>query len=576
MTPRPVCYGEANFRVLREADGYFVDKTSYIPMLEVYKSPVYLRPRRFGKSFLCSMLSTYYDVNMGERFDEFFGDTFVGANPTAQRNSCLTLHFDFSIMKSTGTAEEVARSFHRHCNFKMNAFLGVNRAYFTDLQNLDLDADASHNLDLIMSFIEKDKLPPLFVTIDEYDNFANQMIVAQNNTLYDALTADGSFFKTFFKTLKMGKGQATIQRIFITGVLPMLIDEPASGYNIAQFLTLEEAFEAMVGFTQEEVDHLLDQVYADYQLPPETREQVNAVIKDNYNGYHFVAGNATPLYNTTILVYFLEKLTQSKKIPEDLIDTNLKTDLSWVKRLTASNADHTRQLVDQLLIDGKLAYNKTFLKKQFNVKQFFQPEFYPISFFYLGMVTRRDRAFMCLPNLNMKTIFSEYFNNLYHIDQGGRYAEAMLTFVDNPNLPDLFDAYWRLYISQMPEAVFQKVNENFYRTTFYDLCRQHLSDLYIWSMESSLASGRTDLEMTGQFHTPFNGTRYLMEFKYISNAEAARKEIDPETFEADKTHLAKLAAYTAERRDAAPKETVLPYLIYCFGNRGYRIFEPAS
>ncbi|MDJ0842161.1 MAG: AAA family ATPase, partial [Acidobacteriota bacterium] len=210
MTPRPVCYGEANFRVLREADGYFVDKTSYIPMLEVYKSPVYLRPRRFGKSFLCSMLSTYYDVNMGERFDEFFGDTFVGANPTAQRNSCLTLHFDFSIMKSTGTAEEVARSFHRHCNFKMNAFLGVNRAYFTDLQNLDLDADASHNLDLIMSFIEKDKLPPLFVTIDEYDNFANQMIVAQNNTLYDALTADGSFFKTFFKTLKMGKGQATI------------------------------------------------------------------------------------------------------------------------------------------------------------------------------------------------------------------------------------------------------------------------------------------------------------------------------------------------------------------------------
>ncbi len=575
MTPRPVCYGEANFRVLREANGYFVDKTAYIPMLEIYKSPVYLRPRRFGKSFLCSMLSTYYDINMRDRFDEFFGDTYVGANPTAQRNSCLTLHFDFSVMRSTGTAEEVARGFSRICNIEMNAFLGENRAYFPDLQNLDLDIDASENLSLILSFIKRDKLPPLFVTIDEYDNFANQMIVAQNNTLYSALTADGSFFKTFFKTLKKGKGQATIQRIFITGVLPILIDELASGYNIADFLTLEEAFEAMVGFTQTEVDDLLDEIYADYLLPSETLDQVSAVIKDNYNGYHFVATDTEPLYNTTILVYFLRKLTIQRRIPKLLVDNNLKTDLSWVKRLTASNATGTKDLVHQLLIEGKLAYDDVLLTSQFDMNQFFAPRFYPLSFFFLGMVTRRDRSYMCLPNLNMKTIFGEYFNSLYQIDSGTRYGEVMLRFASEPHLPTLFDAYWRLYISQMPEAVFRQVNENFYRTTFYELCRRHLGDLYIWSMESSLASGRTDLEMTGQFHTPFNGTRYLMEFKYISNAEAARKEIDPETFEADKTHLVKLAAYTAERRDAAPKETVLPYLIYCFGNRGYRIFEPA-
>ena len=47
-------YAVADFAEMRERGFYYVDKTNYIPGLEDYKAPVFLRPRRFGKSLLIS------------------------------------------------------------------------------------------------------------------------------------------------------------------------------------------------------------------------------------------------------------------------------------------------------------------------------------------------------------------------------------------------------------------------------------------------------------------------------------------------------------------------------------------
>ena len=56
-------YAIADFAILRECGYYYVDKTQYIPLLERYKAPVFLRPRRFGKSLFISTLAYYYDIN---------------------------------------------------------------------------------------------------------------------------------------------------------------------------------------------------------------------------------------------------------------------------------------------------------------------------------------------------------------------------------------------------------------------------------------------------------------------------------------------------------------------------------
>ena len=104
----------------------------------------------------------------------------------------------------------------------------------------------------------------------------------------------------------------------------------------------------MLGFTQAEVDQLLDEVYRDYELDPATRSEVDDVIKNQYNGYYFVNPSGEALYNSTILMYFLRQFCQSQQIPKRLTDLNLKTDLSWVRRLTSSNAQKTEAFVDRL------------------------------------------------------------------------------------------------------------------------------------------------------------------------------------------------------------------------------------
>jgi len=82
----------------------------------------------------------------------------------------------------------------------------------------------------------------------------------------------------------------------VTAVLPITIDDLASGYNIATFLTLEPEFEAMLGLTPREVDHLLDEIYQYDQINPDTRKEVDTVIKNHYNGYHFVTPDGEALY----------------------------------------------------------------------------------------------------------------------------------------------------------------------------------------------------------------------------------------------------------------------------------------
>ena len=61
MASITIPYAVADFIEMRERGFYYVDKTQYIAKLEDYKAPVFLRPRRFGKSLLVSTLACYYD-----------------------------------------------------------------------------------------------------------------------------------------------------------------------------------------------------------------------------------------------------------------------------------------------------------------------------------------------------------------------------------------------------------------------------------------------------------------------------------------------------------------------------------
>jgi hypothetical protein len=575
---KQILYGEANYENMVLENGYYVDKTGFIPLLEKYKHPVFIRPRRFGKSLWCTTLAYYYDINEKDNFEKLFGHTYIGKNPTPWHNRFMILPLDFSVVNPVGSIEDIMNRFYKHCNIILQSVARRYRKYFEKPMEIDLNEDVSINLKKILAVINDYDLPGLYVIIDEYDNFANQLITSRNDTLYRELTADNSFFKNFFKTLKNGAKDKTIARTFITGVLPITIDDLSSGFNIADFITLKEKFETMMGFTQQETDKLIDEIYRDYEIDPATRPLIKEIITANYNGYRIVDPNGEGLFNSTILMYFLREFIDNRKITDYLIDLNLKTDISWVKRLTASNPANTGELVNQLLIHNRLSYNRQALLEKFNMSQFFEKSFYPISFYYLGMLTKHDDQYMCLPNLNMKSIFADYFNEINKIDVSTKYAELMAGFINHPDIPGLFGGYWELYVSQLPESIFQQVNENFYRTTFFDLCRQHLSRYFTWALESSYASGRTDLEFIGKYHTKFAGLRFLLEFKYYSNARLYK--ISPglpvsdkiSQFQPPAKDIEQLKRYDTEWKKQHPQPGNKSFLVYCFGNQGFRVF----
>lgn len=579
-------YGIANYEELVAKDAYFVDKTPYIEKLEQINNPAFMRPKRFGKSLFCRMLECYYNIRQREDFPRLFGKTYIGEHPTPLQGAFIVLHLDFSIINASGNLQKLEAVFNRVGNLSLKTLVGKYNPWFRGQVAIDDTVSASENLQRILNAIEEKDLPLLYVIIDEYDNFSNHLILSHKTDQFYNLMAPDGFLKTFFKTLKEGRKQGTIANVFITGVLPMAMDEIASGFNIVTFLTLRPAFDQMVGFTQAEVNDLLDKVYADYGFDTATRGEVEGLIRNHYNGYRIASPDSETLYNPTILLFFLDQFCSSGIPPRNLTDVNVKTDLDWIKVLTGSRLEKTIAFVNQLTIHNRVRYDDVLSPlDRFNVAKFFSEEFFPISFFYLGLLTREDDFYLTPPNLNMRTIFVEYFNELHRIgatlDHADRYAEIMQRFLHDYDFPALFAGYWAHYVSQLPEAIFVQVNENFYRTTFYELCRRYLSRWFIWHVERSYPKGRSDLEFVGKYHERFAGERIVIEFKYYSNAECeklgAKPCADSETpivdYPLQEQDTRQIAGYVEGLRQEYPEARVSQYVVYCFGNMGFRVFS---
>ena len=195
-----VPYAVANFAEIRHKGYYYVDKTNYIPLLERYKAPVFLRPRRFGKSLLVSMLAHYYDRNMATQFEDLFGGTWIGEHPTNEHNQYLVVRYDFSTTSVASKKEDIEKNFNAVNCSPLRTLVERNRDLFGDFRFRE-DGNASNMLVEVCEFISSHNLPPLYILIDEYDNFTNQLLVVYKDSLYQDLTTGESFLRTFFKVI---------------------------------------------------------------------------------------------------------------------------------------------------------------------------------------------------------------------------------------------------------------------------------------------------------------------------------------------------------------------------------------
>ena len=499
---RKIPYGVINWVTLvREC--LFVDNTSYIRKLEDVATPVFLRPKRFGKSIVCSMLAHYYDVDLRDRFDELFGMTDIGRNPTPLRNSFLVLTFDFSTVQ-VGTLAEIERNFWENVKRSVNSLI-VREKHLADWSGVFKAQNPADLIDAVRSVIRENHLPPLYVIIDEYDNFTNELVVSNRDMEYNAIcghdskgdVARESFFKAFFKSFKAGLADGTVARTYFTGVLPITLDDLSSGFNVGTVVSLDADKIGLVGFTQSQVDTYVDDIFAEHGLDPLLKPVVLTDLKNFYDGYRFVP-EAEPLYNATICNWYLRCLLVERKIPRTVIDANVRTDIGWFRRLarTPANAlSKVRGYVEQGV--GERA-DIGALSAKFGRAKFFSEEFFPYALYYLGLLTFENIFRLNVPNLTIKNMFVDYYDELSEFQN---VAEARTAFsiaaealaLGDGSWKNLFDAYWQHYVkARIPAQAFDKINENFFRTTFTSRCLDVLPMFYSFETEYNSSEGRCD------------------------------------------------------------------------------------
>ena len=578
---RKIPYGVINWATLvREC--LFVDNTSYIRKLEDVATPVFLRPKRFGKSIVCSMLAHYYDIGLKDRFDELFGMTDIGRNPTPLRNSFLVLTFDFSTVQ-VGTLAEIERNFWENIKGSVSGF-AVKYGEIADWSKVKSATGPADCVSKVREVIAENHLPPLYVIIDEYDNFTNELVVSNRDMEYNAVCGHDSkgdvtresFFKAFFKSFKAGLADGTVARTYFTGVLPITLDDLSSGFNVGTVVSLDADKIGLVGFTQSQVDAYVDDIFAEHGLDPLLKPVVLTDLKNFYDGYRFVP-EAEPLYNATICNWYLRCLLVERKIPRTVIDANVRTDIGWFRRLarTPANAlSKVRGYVEQGV--GERA-DIGALSAKFGRAKFFSEEFFPYALYYLGLLTFENIFRLNVPNLTIKNMFVDYYDELSEFQN---VAEARTAFsiaaealaLGDGSWKNLFDAYWQHYVkARIPAQAFDKINENFFRTTFTSRCLDVLPMFYSFETEYNSSEGRCDF-----LAIPKPGVAkpaQLVEFKYFTNAAAEKGNVlGRDTPDAETVEQA-LAYRTALARRPDWNHPIAATVVEVCGSAGYNWFD---
>lgn len=410
-----VPYGIQDFVQVIEQNCYYVDKTAYIPKLE--DCPNYLfciRPRRFGKSVFLSMLHAYYDCRTKDKFQEWFGDLWIGKHPTPLQGRYQVMHLDFS--QVGGSIENLEEKFNFYLGVQLNGFIRDYLDFYSEkVQKQVEDAkDAGGKLAIIQSEA-RSKGYPLYLIIDEYDNFTNTVLNEQGEDVYWAITHAEGFYRDIFKKFK-----GSFERIFMMGVSPVTLDDVTSGYNIGWHISTKEEFNQMLGFSTEDVREMFTYYKNVGRIPADC--DVEAIIQEMkpwYDNYCFskqALDTQSKVFNCDMVLYFLRNYMSSGESPEEMVDPNTKTDYNKMKKLLQlDKLDGNRKGVIRTIIENGEIIGK--IAETFPARMLTKPRMFVSLLFYYGMLTikgtKGDRLILGIPNNNVRKQYYEYLMELY-------------------------------------------------------------------------------------------------------------------------------------------------------------------
>ena len=423
---KKIPYGMTDFESIIRDGYYYVDKTQYIEKVEnISRFFFFVRPRRFGKSLFLNMLGLYYDINKKDKFEESFGELYIGKHPTPNRNKYLVLTLNFSSVASD--METLKQTFNTYCKLVMSAFakdysdlLGKNIA--EELEKYDTAAE-------ILGFLclsAKSKGLKIYLILDEYDNFANNILVDYGNERYHSITHGNGFFRGFLKVVK-DYSNSVIERIFLTGVSPVTMDDLTSGFNIADNYSSNSAFNNMIGFNEYEVRALIDYYKSCIELPHSTDELID-IMKPWYDNYCFSIDSLDelPMYNSDMVLYFMNRYLLNKRIPNNMLDANIRTDYNKLRHLIhvdktfGENASVVQEIVEKGSTTGIII-------DSFPAEDIVKTRNFKSLLYYYGMLTisgmEMGEPILSVPNWAVREQLYGYMADIYK-DSADLYLET--------------------------------------------------------------------------------------------------------------------------------------------------------
>lgn len=520
-----VPYGVSNFVEVVEQNQYYVDKTMYLPMLENQPSNLFfIRPRRFGKSIFLSMMRAYYDITQKEKFEARFGNLWIGSHPTPLQGKFQVLFLDFS--RASGGRGSLAENFDEYCSMAMDVFGKVYEPYYYPGYAAEMKSHSGFVNKLnFLNFHSAEYGAKLYLIIDEYDNFTNVVLNEQGNEVYHALTHASGFYREIFKKFK-----GMFERIFMTGVSPVTLDDLTSGFNIGWNISTDHQFNMMLGFSETDVRTML-QYYKDAgQLPADV--DIEAMIREMkpwYDNYCFAKESLErdpKMFNCDMVLYYLRHYMSLGKSPEQMIDPNTRTDYNKMKKLIRlDKLDGNRKgVLRKITEEGQIV---TSLIDTFPAAEIANPEIFPSLLFYYGMLTitakRGNYLVLSIPNNNVRKQYYEFQLEEYQDKRHINLNDLGLMFYNmayDGNWRDTLEFIARSYKenSSVRSSIEGERNIQGFFTAYLSV-----NAYYLIGPELELNHGYCDLFLMPDLLRYEVKHSYILELKYLSSKDTEEK-----------------------------------------------------
>jgi hypothetical protein len=523
-------YGISNFKQVRSENKYLVDKTMYFQKMERVGNFLFLvRPRRFGKSLFLNMLEAYYDINERDNFDTLFKDLYVADHPTENRNKFQVLRLDFSLVGSD--VEHLQDNFDRYLSLCCETFAKAYSQFYPDgfvdeVKQIKRGEQRLNYINLAAHAVGC----KLYLIVDEYDNFTNNVLNIKGPEAYHALTHGTGFYRDVFKLFK-----PMFDRIIMLGVSPITLDDLTSGYNIALNITMHPWFNQMLGFSEKEVRQMIRYYKEVGAIRPEvTEDSIISDMKPWYDNYCFAEesfGTEPSMFNCDMVCYYMNNLISMGYRPKELIDPNTMTDYGKLKRLIKIDKTEGRRI--EIIHDiAEKGYIKARLVSHFPAERTMEIGNFVSLLYYYGMLTIGgvvgDRLKLIIPNNNVRLQYYQYM-----LDEYSSIHSVDMTVLDDAFDHAAFDGDWQPLVSFICKAyhdttAVRQLIEGERNLQGFMNAYLTLTNYYLIAPEMEFSHGYCDFFLLPNYSVyPMVAHSYILELKYLktdaSASEASRQ-----------------------------------------------------